>query len=103
MDRSQLLTEILTHFPIPGETVYLQRRGEAYDWSYVDPGAPLPEPGGTGEAPDAWLFYSGTWPQENPDALATHLNDLLAEMETMCGGPERCRWPLDQPYPLHHH
>jgi hypothetical protein len=105
MDRTQLLSQLLNHFPIPGETVYLQRRGEEYDWSYLDPGSPLPVPGGSGGsggAPDAWLFYSGTWPEQNPEQLAAHLDDLLAEMESMCGGPERCRWPLDQPYPLHH-
>jgi hypothetical protein len=27
---------------------------------------------------------------------------LLAEMESMCGGADRCRWPLDQPYPPGH-
>ena len=27
---------------------------------------------------------------------------LLAEMESMCGGADRYRWPLDQPYPPGH-
>jgi hypothetical protein len=30
------------------------------------------------------------------------VEDLLAEMESMCGGADRCRWPLDQPYPVRH-
>jgi hypothetical protein len=35
----------------------------------------------------AELAHAGTQPE-----------DLLAEMESMCGGADRCRWPLDQPY-----
>jgi len=103
MDRSQSLTQILHHFPIPGETMYLQRRGEEYEWSYLDPGAPLPEPGGDGGTPDAWLFYSGPWPHDDPEEVAAHLDDLLAELDSMCAGQDRCRWPLDQPYPREHH
>jgi hypothetical protein len=102
MDRSQLLTQILNHFPIPGETMYLQRRGKEYDWSYLDPGATLPQPDGGGGAPDAWLFYSGTWPDDDPERVAAHLDDLLAELDSMCGGQDRCRCPLDQPYPFEH-
>ena len=52
--------------------------------------------------PDAWLFYSGSWPAGDPERLAGHLDDLLAEMESMCGGEDRCRWPLGQPYPFQH-
>ena len=35
-------------------------------------------------------------------ALETGTEELLAEMESMCGGADRCRWPLDQPYPIQH-
>jgi hypothetical protein len=31
-----------------------------------------------------------------------HLDDLIAEMDSMSGGADRCRWPLDQPYPVRH-
>jgi hypothetical protein len=102
VNRTQLLTEILDRTPLPGETVYLERQGDEYDWHCVDGGARLPEPGAGRQMPDAWLFYSGSWPTEDPELLAAHLDDMLAEMETMCGGAERCRWPLDQPYPLQH-
>ena len=33
---------------------------------------------------------------------AKHLDDLIAEMDSMSGGADRCRWPLDQPYPVRH-
>jgi hypothetical protein len=64
MDRTQLVTEIMTRCPIAGETV--------------------------------------SWPQSDPDVLARHIDDLLAEMESTCGTKDRCRWSLDQPYPLQH-
>jgi hypothetical protein len=48
------------------------------------------------------MFYSGPWPARQPDHLPEFLDELLAEMESMCGGVDRCRWPLDQPYPLRH-
>jgi hypothetical protein len=102
MDRSQLLTEILDCPPLPGETVYLERCGDEYAWRCVDVGAPLPDVGQGDRVPEAWIFYSGAWPAEDPERLAVHLDDMLAELESMCGGAERCRWPLDQPYPHQH-
>jgi hypothetical protein len=101
MDRTQLLTGIGDCLPVPGETVCLQRRGDQYDWSCLDPGLPLPAPSAGGGEPEAWLFFSGQWPHE-PGGLAAHLDDLLSETESMCGRPDRCRWPLDQPYPRAH-
>jgi hypothetical protein len=102
MDRSQLVTEIMTRCPLPGETVLVQRRGDHYDWSCLDAGRPVSAPGIDGDEPDAWVYYSGGWPRGDPDRLARHIDDLLAEMESMNGGVDRCRWPLDQPYPLPH-
>jgi hypothetical protein len=102
MDRAQLLHELRRNPPIPGQTVYLQRHGEDYDASLLDPGNPLPDPGGAPLPPDAWIFYSGPWPEGDLARASNHLEDLLAEMESMSGGAERCRWPLVQPYPLEH-
>jgi hypothetical protein len=100
--RTRLLMEITDRTPLPGETVYVQRRGDEYDWHCVNSAQPLPSPGQAGSDPDAWLCYCGPWPAGDPDLMAAHLDDMLAEMESMCGGDDRCRWPLDQPYPLHH-
>jgi hypothetical protein len=48
------------------------------------------------------MFYSGPWPAGTPAEMSRFAGDLLAEMESMCGGADRCRWPLDQPYPMRH-
>lgn len=101
MDRSQLLSAIEACAPVPGDVVYLERNGSEYDWRLIDPGSPLPHPGNGAAMPDAWLFYSGAWP-DDAARFAAHLDDLLAEMDSMTGGVDRCRWPLDEPYPLPH-
>jgi hypothetical protein len=93
MDRVQLLAEVGAAAIGPQDVVFLGRWGDDYRWGT---GIQLPLPG-----PDAWIFYSGPWPSGPPDDLSRFLEDLLAEMESMCGGADRCRWPLDQPYPAH--
>jgi hypothetical protein len=102
VDRSRLLAEILERLPPPGGTTYLERRGNDDAWRCVDIGAPLPTPGEADVAPEAWMLYSGSWPLEDPQQLASHLDDMLAQMESMCGGTDRGRWPVDQPYPHQH-
>jgi hypothetical protein len=103
MDRAQLLAEISGAGTDPQGGVFVERRGDDYRWSRFGPAA-VPDPAGRqgpGSGPDAWLFYSGPWP-DRPEDLPGFLEDLLAEMESMCGGADRCRWPLDQPYPIRH-
>jgi hypothetical protein len=100
MDRTQLLAEIASAQVQPDDVLYLERRGDDYAWHLAQPDTASPPPGEPG--PDAWMFYSGPWPQSRPDDLPVFLEDLLAEMESMCGGADRCRWPLDQPYPVRH-
>jgi hypothetical protein len=102
MDRAQLLAELAEGGTAPGDAVFVERRGEDYRWSRLPLGempilVPKERPG-----PDAWIVYSGPWPAERPDAMPAFLEDLLAEMESMCGGADRCRWPLDEPYPPRH-
>jgi hypothetical protein len=29
-------------------------------------------------------------------------DDLLAELESMAGAADRCRWPVDEPWPHQH-
>ncbi|HEY4465586.1 MAG TPA: hypothetical protein VGN41_23200 [Streptosporangiaceae bacterium] len=104
MDRARLLAEITEAGPGPDDVVFVERRGDDYRWNRLEPGSPAgfarQQPGGV--APDAWIYYSGPWPADPPADLPRFLEDLLAEMESMCGGADRCRWPLDQPYPLGH-
>ena len=103
MDRAQLLAELTEARTEPGDVVLVQRSGADYRWRHLPPGEmPVPETADT-PGPDAWIFYSGPWPAaDRPEELAPFLEDLLAEMESMCGGADRCRWPLDQPYPPGH-
>lgn len=103
MDRARLLAEIATAQANADNVLYLERRGEDYSWRFLDAGDVRATATRTSEpSPDAWMFYSGPWPAHQPDDLPKFLDDLLAEMESMCGGADRCRWPLDQPYPLRH-
>lgn len=99
MNREQLVSNILTADPQPGELVYVERRGESYAWhqSGVAVHTDLADP------PDAWIYYSWQRALGDPAAARAMLDDLLAEMESMTGcGDDRCRWPLDQPYPPGH-
>jgi len=102
MDRAQLLAELADAGTQPGEAVFVERRGADYRWSRLPPGevpvlAAYELPG-----PDAWIVYCGPWPAGRPADLVPFLEDFLAEMESMCGGADRCRWPLDEPYPPGH-
>jgi hypothetical protein len=48
-----------------------------------------------------WMSFSATWPAE-PQRLRSFLDDLLAELESMAAGADRCRWPVDEPWPHFH-
>jgi hypothetical protein len=102
MDRARLLAELADAGPGSGDAVFVERQGEDYRWRLLPPDqvpglVPDDRPG-----PDAWIVYSGRWPADRPQDLPRFVEDLLAEMESMCGGADRCRWPLDQPYPPGH-
>jgi len=104
VDRARLLAELADAGHRTGDVVFVERRGEDYRWSRLPPDAaagpwPADRPG---PDPDAWMAYSGPWPADRPEEMPGFLADLLAEMESMCGGADRCRWPLDQPYPGAH-
>jgi hypothetical protein len=96
-----LQDQIVTARPEAGELVYIERRGEDYHWSRTNPGDEVaaPDPGGF---PDAWMYYSGTWPLDSPEKLPAFFDDLLAELESMTGGADRCRWSPDDPWPHAH-
>jgi hypothetical protein len=110
MNRAQLLAELAEAGTEPAEAVFVERSGEDYRWSRLPPDEVLalavtgtPGQATSSPGPDAWILYSGPWPAaDRPEELPAFLEDLLAEMESMCGGADRCRWPLDQPYPPGH-
>lgn len=60
---------------------------------------PLHDDGGT---PDVWIFRSGSWPVDDSARLQAFYTDLMEELESMAGGVDRCRWPLDEPWPHTH-
>jgi hypothetical protein len=104
MDRARLLAEIAAADAPADGVLHLERLAEDYRWRFVGPDAAAMTAGlpAAGPAPDAWMFYSGPWPAGPPSEVVPFVEDLLAEMESMCGGADRCRWPLDQPYPVRH-
>ena len=102
MDRHELLAAIAAARPGQADVVYVERRGEDYNCRVSDPGEDLLI-GGMGDGfPDAWLYWSGDWPADDPDRQQALFDDLLAEMETMVSGGDRCRWSPDDPWPRTH-
>lgn len=99
VDRDELLSSLLAADPQPGEFVYVERRGDSYAWHRPADG----DPPATTEPADAWIYYSWQRSLGDSETARAMLEDLLAEMDSMTGaGPDRCRWPLDQPYPRAH-
>jgi hypothetical protein len=96
VNAAQLSAQLRAAMPADGEVVSIDRHGDEYGWRR---GVLLPT---EGQPPDAWICYSGRWPVDDPAAWAAFFDDLLAELESMTGGADRCRWPLDQPWPLGH-
>ena len=56
----------------------------------------------TEHLPDAWISYTGKWPVEDDTTWSRFFDDLIAELESMTGDADRCRWPLDDPFSHHH-
>ena len=98
MTRTELVEALLAAPPDPGDVLYVERRGEEYGWRSF---APVGGLGGPDALPDVWIYSTGPRPTADPDRVASFVDDLLAEMESMMGG-DRCRWPLDEPWPDRH-
>ena len=113
MKAERLFQELSHHWSDPGGragtgdggmpeegTLYVERSGDEFSWRVIPFGAPLEPPSGAGEKhPDAWIFRIGEVPAGGPETSRKFFDELIAEMETMAAGPDRCRWPLDQPWP----
>lgn len=102
MNWEELQVAILTRHPDPGELVYIGRCGQDYTWSVLDDGARPVHAAPGGAEPEAWLYYSGRWPEAGSDEVGRFFDDLLAELESMTGGADRCRWSADDPWPHGH-
>ena len=102
MDRGELLEAIADARPGPVDVVYVERRGEEYGCRVTGPEEDLQLGGPTGEFPDVWIYWTGDWPAEDAERQRELFDDLLAEMETMVSGGDRCRWSTDEPWPRAH-
>jgi len=102
MNRAELFASIEAACPDRGDTVYLERRGESYRWRIVPVDAAVPEMSSTAPGdPDVWMCLSAAWPKD-PTRARAFFDDLLAELESMADRGDRCRWPLDDPWPHSH-
>ncbi len=100
--REMLLTAILDGPVVPDDVLYLERRGEEYDIAAMANDKPMSRPAAGTVEPDAWIYFAGHWPRHDRPACERMLDNLLAELESMLGGVDRCRWPLDEPWPHKH-
>jgi hypothetical protein len=99
MTRDELFASIVAAGPGRGDVVYLERRGDSYNCRMVTD-AKTPS---AAAAPDVWMSFSAAWPLDEPARLRAFFDDLLAELESMADTADRCRWPLDDPWPDHAH
>lgn len=98
MDRNEFVRSIEGAPPAAQDMVYVERRGQDYGWRVLARDDWTPP----SEGADVWMYFTGDWPADDPGRLAAFCDDLLAELESMAGGADRCRWPLDQPWPTMH-
>ena len=101
MNLQELFTSIAAARPGRDDFVYLERRGSEYDWQMMASDSPDAAPPAR-QDPDVWMSFSAAWPVDDPDALRAFLDDVIAELESMAGGADRCRWPVDEPWPHFH-
>ncbi len=99
MNRQQLFASIVAARLDREDTVYLERRGDTYSWRIVPFDAIVTET--PSDDPDVWMCFSATWPAD-PARVQAFFDDLLAELESMASRADRCRWPLDEPWPHSH-
>ncbi len=98
----EVFDEIVAAKPDPDAILYLGRTGEDYTWREIAAGQPMAAAGDDG-FPDAWVFSAAPWPVgAGSEEQRAFFDDLLAEIETMVDGPDRCRWDFDDPYNHRH-
>ncbi|HME48238.1 hypothetical protein [Mycobacterium sp.] len=103
MNREELFASIAATRPGRDDLVCLERRGDAYYWRILPVDGERAAFSFAGAAdPDVWMSFSATWPNDDPARLRAFFDDLLAELESMADPADRCRWPLDEPWPHFH-
>ena len=103
MNREELFTSIEAACPGRDDIVYLQRRGDEYDWRLVPVGdAAVGAAPSADASPDVWMSFSATWPVSDRERFRAFFDDMIAELESMADRMDRCRWPIDEPWPHSH-
>ena len=103
MNREELFTSIVAARPGRDDIVYLERRGDDYDWQMVPVGdVAVDASPSAGLSPDVWMSFSAAWPVDDPERLRAFFDDMIAELESMADRTDRCRWPIDEPWPHSH-
>lgn len=92
MDRDQLFASLAQAPPSAEDVIYVERRGREYAWHQVENGVSTAR---SSEGADVWMYFTGVWPREDPVRARAFCDDMIDEMESMAGGADRCRWPLD--------
>jgi hypothetical protein len=100
VDWDELRAAVMADPPADGDLVYIARQGTGYSWAVVTDAADALSAAVT--PAEAWIYYAGPWPVADPDRQGPFFDDLRAELESMLGGGDRCRWPLDEPWPHGH-
>ncbi|GBE66535.1 hypothetical protein MFM001_29970 [Mycobacterium sp. MFM001] len=101
MKRDELFASIEAARPGRDDIVYLARRGDEYEWRMVPVDGVIADLRPAVE-PDVWMSLSAEWPVDDPQQLQAFFDDLLAELESMAVHTDRCRWPIDDPWPHTH-
>src|ERR1700682_4125297 len=103
MDREELWASIVATRPDRDATVYLERRGDSFDWHIVGVDNAINDsPQSPMAGADVWMSLSADWPVDDPARMRAFFDDLLAELESMADQADRCRWPADEPWPHFH-
>ncbi len=103
MKRDELFASMGAARPGRDDVVYLERRADEYDWRILPAGAGVTNVRSSETPePDAWMSFSAAWPADDPERLQAFFDDLLAELESMNAHADRCRWPVDEPWPHFH-
>jgi len=103
MNQEELFTSIVAARPGRDDVVYLERRGDQYNWRMVpvDDAVADATPSGD-DGPDVWMSFSARWPLDDPERLRAFFGDMIAELESMADKTDRCRWPIGDPWPHAH-
>jgi hypothetical protein len=98
----EVFDAIVAAKPGPEEVLFVGRNDKDYSWRSVPAGEPMSAEV-DGVFLEAWMFITIPWPTEaTEEAQRAFFDDLIAEMETMADGPDRCRWEFDDPYGYRH-